>query len=677
VEFRILGPLEVVEEGEPVALGTLKERLVLGVLLLHANEFVSRERLIDDLWGEAPPPTARQAVNVYLSKLRKALSRGGDDPITTAAGGYRLHVDPERLDAGRMQLLVASARESVSKGELEHAAEHFQEALALWRGPTLAGLQLESRGRDDVAQLDELRMAALMERIDCDLALGRHEQVLGELNRLVREHPLRERLRAQQMLALYRADRQVEALDAYAEARRTLVDDLGIEPSEALQRLQQAILRHDPSLETPEGTAAVNGLPPSAPAPPHAPTAEPDEASSRPRYRPRRPNLPLPVVRPLPRLRQRKLALVILLILVASGAAATILSTPSARATPPVLPNSLVRLDPRSGKVVSVARTGPDPGEIGAIAVTPTAIWTANDGDGTISRYDLRTRRVETRGGLPYLPDDTVDHVVADANGNAWFTSEMPTVTRLTPGSGGTSASLHSLKAETIHVPGPAVGYEALGGGYLWTVVGPYTFPGEDDRLTVIDPVSNVVVDSVRLGHATTALAFGDGTAWVGAGMDAPSGPSLGASWLYAIRTGGDEPGQLFLDRHPLRRLLETGDTWGPVGIAVGEGAVWVLTCGICNLGPKPYAEHRMLLKIDPDTLHVLMRIPLHRQTDYLAVGAGSVWLTAKKDRFVWQLDPTTGRILRAIPLRKKDAFTCAITATPKAVWVTIGDANC
>jgi DNA-binding SARP family transcriptional activator len=142
VEFRILGPLEVVEDGDPVALGTLKERLVLGVLLLHANEFVSRDRLIDDLWGEAPPPTARKAVNVYVSKLRKALSRDGDDPIATASGGYRLRVESDAVDASRVQLLVASAREHVSRGELESAAERFQEALSLWRGPTLAGLQL-------------------------------------------------------------------------------------------------------------------------------------------------------------------------------------------------------------------------------------------------------------------------------------------------------------------------------------------------------------------------------------------------------------------------------------------------------------------------------------------------------------------------------------------------------
>src|SRR5438067_10595427 len=246
MEYRILGPLEVVDEGEPVPLGRLKERLVLATLLLHANEFVARERLIDELWGESPPPTARKAVNVYVSQLRKALARNGHDPITTADGGYRLEVDAERLDAARLQQLLATARERASAGELEAAAELLREALGLWRGPTLAGLLLESRGRDEIAQLDEFRLTALMDRIDCDIALGRHGQVLGELSLLVREHPLRERLRAQQMLALYRADRQAEALDAYAEARHTLVDHPGTEPCEALQRLQQALLRHDP-----------------------------------------------------------------------------------------------------------------------------------------------------------------------------------------------------------------------------------------------------------------------------------------------------------------------------------------------------------------------------------------------------------------------------------------------
>ena len=213
MEYRILGPLEVVDEGEPVPLGRLKERLVLAILLLHANEFVPRERLIDELWGEAPPPTAKKAVNVYVSQLRKALARNGHDPITTADGGYRLEVDDDGLDVSRLRQLLATARERATAGDPGAAAELLREALGLWRGPTLAGLLLESHGRDEIAQLDELRLTALMDRIDCDIALGRHEEVLGELQVLVGEHRLRERLRAQQMLALYRADRQAEALD--------------------------------------------------------------------------------------------------------------------------------------------------------------------------------------------------------------------------------------------------------------------------------------------------------------------------------------------------------------------------------------------------------------------------------------------------------------------------------
>ena len=259
MEYRILGPLEVLEGGERVPLRRLKERLVLAVLLLHANEFVSRERLIDELWGESPPPTARKAVNVYVSQLRKALARNGHDPIATADGGYLIEVGADELDAAHLRQLLANARERAAAGELEAAAELLHEALALWRGPALAGLLLESHGRDQVAQLDELRLTALMDRIDSDLALGRHEDVLGELQLLVRAHPLRERLLAQQMLALYRADRQAEALDAYRQAREVLVGELGIEPSSALQRLQQGILRHDPALEAPTGIVVANG----------------------------------------------------------------------------------------------------------------------------------------------------------------------------------------------------------------------------------------------------------------------------------------------------------------------------------------------------------------------------------------------------------------------------------
>ena len=284
MEFRILGPLEVLDDGAPIPLGTLKERAVLAVLLLRANEVVSPERLIDDLWGASPPPTARKAVSVYLSKLRKTLGRDGGNPISPVAGGYRLTLEPECLDASRAQRLTADADERAAAGEPDAAAALFRDALALWRGPTLSGLTLESQGRDEIARLDELRLIALMDRIDCDLALGRHEDVLGELQLTIREHPLHERPRARQMLALYRSDRQADALAAYQRARHVLVDELGIEPSESLQRLQQAILRHDPALEAPTGTTASNGAAPG-PAPIDVVAPARSAAGSQPRRR--------------------------------------------------------------------------------------------------------------------------------------------------------------------------------------------------------------------------------------------------------------------------------------------------------------------------------------------------------------------------------------------------------
>jgi DNA-binding SARP family transcriptional activator/streptogramin lyase len=649
VEFRILGPLEVLDEGRPITLGPLKEQVVLAVLLLHTNEVVSREHLIDELWGESPPPTARKAINVYLSQVRKTLSRNGENPIATAAGGYRLAVEAERLDAACVQRLLAAAREYVSAGELDAAAQILCEALSLWRGPTLAGLQFESRGRDEVARLDELRIAALMDRFDCDLALGRHEQVLGELSVLVREHPLRERLRAQQMLALYRSDRQADALEVYAETRRALVEELGIEPSPALQRLQQAILRHDPSLETPEGTAAVNGLAPSAAAPPPTPTAEVEERAPRRPFHPRR----------------WQLALAAFMILAAAAAAAVTLSTPGIT-TPRVVPNSLVRLNPRTGKPTLVVPVGVEPGPI---AITPTAIWTSNYGDNTVSRYDLRTHTVEPRAGFPAQPFDTV----VDGDGNAWITSSyedhLPArnafLTRLAAGTGGTSpGTLYPSHAQTIDLPLPMAGYEALGGGYLWVIVGGHGPLDGDDSVARVDLSTNGVASVKRLDESATSVSFGYGSAWIGT-----YGPD---SRVEAIRAG---------DSRPTKVVLQNSANWGPPSIAVGEGAVWALTA-------MPWASGRAgpeLIEIDPQTLQVLHRLNLSaEQSGAVAVGAGAVWTTGglgggtnRAAEGVTKIDPRTDRIIRTFPLGDRTRVTCGIAATPSAVWVTIGNAAC
>lgn len=648
MEFRILGPLEVVEDGQPVALGTLKERLVLGVLLLHANEFVSRERLIDDLWGEAPPPTARQAVNVYLSKIRKTLAVAGADPIATASGGYRLRVDTTQLDASRMRLLVAEAQELVAKGELESAAKQLEEALLLWRGPTLAGLQLESRGRDEVALLDELRLTALMDRIDCDLALGRHEHALGELGVLVHEHPLRERLRAQQMLALYRAGRQADALDVYAEARRTLVDDLGIEPSEELQRLQQAILRHDPSLEIPAGTAAVNGVPPTGTAQPSTLTTAEESGKGRTsrRFRPHR----------------WQLALAGLVLLAGSATAAAILST-SATAALRVLPNSLAELNPRTGKPVVVARVGSLPGPI---AITPEAIWTADYGSDEVSRYDVQTHKVDTRGVTPGQPFD----ILFDREGNAWVTNTpandepqpKSVVIRLEAGAGGTSSDvLEPSHVQPIWFPLPMAGLEAFGGGRVWVIVGGHGPLRRDNRVAVV----NIFTDRASVLHldeSATSVAYGYDTAWIGT-YGLHSTPYHDDSRIEAFRAGQTKPKKIFLYRHRAN--------WGPSSIAVGDGAVWALAC--CDSHSRS-----QLLKINPMTLRIAARrldvSALHPSS--VAVGAGGVWLV--NNHSVIKIDPRTNTIVHRFPLVSGNAGQlCGIAATRRQLWVSSGHFSC
>src|SRR5215208_870830 len=253
MDFRILGPLEVLDEGRAVALGGSKQRALLALLVVHANETLSTDRLIDELWGERAPPTAAKSVQVHISRLRKALAGAVQDggEVVTRERGYELRVDPERVDSHRFERLVDEGRSEFAAGRPERAASTLDGALSLWRGAPLAELAYEPFAQREVARLDDLRMAALEQLIDAKLALGCHGEVIGQLEALIAEHPYRERLRAQLMLALYRCDRQADALQAYQDARRKLVDELGIEPGGRLRELEQAILAQDPSLATP------------------------------------------------------------------------------------------------------------------------------------------------------------------------------------------------------------------------------------------------------------------------------------------------------------------------------------------------------------------------------------------------------------------------------------------
>jgi len=227
-------------------------RALLAFLLLHANEPVSTDRLIDEVWGPTPAKTASASLQNYVSRLRKAI---GAELLLSEPAGYMLRVDPERFDLARFERLTAEARGA----EPRERAEKLRAALALWRGPALEDLAFEPFARDEVGRLEEARLAALEQRIEADLELGSAGELVGELEQLVGEQPLRERFRAQLMLALYRAGRQADALEAYQSARRVLKDELGLEPSEELRALQQAILQQDASLGAVGAAVAERG----------------------------------------------------------------------------------------------------------------------------------------------------------------------------------------------------------------------------------------------------------------------------------------------------------------------------------------------------------------------------------------------------------------------------------
>jgi predicted ATPase/DNA-binding SARP family transcriptional activator len=246
MEFRILGPLEVSSDGETLDPGGPKQKALLALLLLEANRVVARDRLIDALWEEKPPETAAKALHVYVSQLRKVL---GKERLETRAPGYVLRLDPDELDAEQFSRLQEDGR--------------FDEALALWRGPALSDFRLQRFAQTEIARLEETRLTCLESRIEQDLEAGRHVDLVSELERLVAEHPLRERLRRQLMLALYRSGRQADALEVYQQGRAALVEELGIEPGRPLRDLQQAILNQDPSIDvwSAHGTATVPAHP--------------------------------------------------------------------------------------------------------------------------------------------------------------------------------------------------------------------------------------------------------------------------------------------------------------------------------------------------------------------------------------------------------------------------------
>ena len=258
MDFRILGPLEVHDGARTLTLGGTRQRALLALLLLHANEVVANDRLLEELWGAERVDDATTALRVAVSRLRRALAAGGPperggELLVTQAPGYKLCLDPGELDVQRFEAQAQAGRDALAGGDAALARETLTGALSLWRGPPLSDLGYESFAQTEIARLEDLRTAALEDRIAADLELGRHADVVAELHELAQRHPLRERVREQLMLALYRSGRQADALEVFMSARAALTGELGIEPGRELRELQEAILRQDPLLDPPAG----------------------------------------------------------------------------------------------------------------------------------------------------------------------------------------------------------------------------------------------------------------------------------------------------------------------------------------------------------------------------------------------------------------------------------------
>jgi DNA-binding SARP family transcriptional activator/streptogramin lyase len=547
-------------------------------LLLHANEPVSRDRLIDELWDGAPPDTAGTALQVHVSQLRKSLGR---ETIVTRPPGYLVEVEPARIDSDRFARLVEEARGQPA----EAAAATFREALGLWRGPVLADLD-DSVARPERGRLEQERATALEDRIEADLELGRHAQLAPELELLVREEPLRERRRAQLMLALYRSGRQAEALEVYRLGRRLLADELGLEPGDQLKQLEKGILEQDERLAAPV-------------APSKAPVATAVEGKRR---------------------RLGPLALVAgALLLAGSLAAGIVLAT---RGSPSIVvrPNSVAALDAGNGKVLADIPIGGSPV---AIALGAGSAWVADADHSTIARIDAKTKEVLPIGGLGSEVSD-----VAFGFGSLWVAGGNDgTLARIDPRHNGTQQV--DLGGTGGSVPRPVFTVRA-GPRAVWVTHG--------NEIVRVDPLENAVA-ARRAVVRPHGIGIGLGSVWVGTEderilrFDARSAELTtakdvstqtyfalvdhGSLWVVAFGLGVSTPQVWRLN--PGTLVQEATIPFGkgiPYALAAGEGAIWTVD-----------PDHGTIWRIDPSTNQAtrLATVPHHPVA--VAVADGIVWV--------------------------------------------------
>jgi YVTN family beta-propeller protein len=617
MDFRILGPLEVLDEERPLDVGGGKQRSVLALLLLHANEVVSSDRLIDELWPDEPPASAAKIIQAHVSRLRKALDGVGEGILLTRGHGYLLRVEPGQLDRDRFRGLLEDGRAALAADDPDKAAETLRDALALWRGPPLAEFAYDSFAQEEIGRLEELHLAALEERIEADLAVGRHEAVVHELEQLAGRHPLRERVCGQLMLALYRSGRQAEALEVYRDARRTLADELGLEPSPTLQQLERAILSPDPALQAP--------------------------------------------MRRLPRERaRRKGALLIAagaIVVVAAAITVAVIELTGTRATPglaSVAADSVGVIDPGTNRIVGQIPVGSDPSRI---AFAPSGVWVVSEQDKTVTRIDPASRtalRTFSVGGPP------IDVAVS---GNAvWLLLGTPT----TLAGGPARIARIDPKLNDVVKTRP-IGSASLGFGS-----GPVQSLAAGERaLWVASPFSKVGVsriDTATLNISTFSVGgpnYGFNSGDVG-GAPGASGIALGAAALWI----GTDAGVIRVN--PQSRVVSKTIGLGvvvPTALAVGEDAVWVVARPGFRCCPAETVGTGTLTRIDPATNSVKATIPIGGYPAGVAVGEGSVWIADPRTRSVVRFDPKKNRVVRI----KVGARPRGIAVGDGFVWVSVG----
>jgi YVTN family beta-propeller protein len=543
MHFRVLGPLQVVEEdGRSLVLGGPKQRAVLALLLMEANRPVSKDRLIDAMWGEHPPVSASETLDTYISRLRRIL---GPDRLARRPAGYELRVDAGELDLSTFDALVSDAEQLLPEDPAAAAAT-FRKALALWNGDPMGDLRYELSTTGITDQLAERHLAALERQAEADLAAGNGPELVPELERLARNHPTRERLVAHLMLALYRAGRQSDALSAMQSCRHHLSRELGLEPGPELRRLEQRILEHDERL-----------VPPRAPPAPQIPRSVTSVGGRQPSRSKRRWAVPA-------------------VVLVTVALVVSLLAALGQGASPAVAAdaNTLVAINARSNLPAMRMELPVPPG---AIAAAGGSMWVASPSGGSVLEVDPHEGTVSDRipvGGEP-------GSLVSGA-GALWVAGTMgASVERVDPGSAIVTWTTHL--AET----GPVA--MAYGDGGLWVA------DATDQAVVELSPLSGSVLATYSLDVQPTAIALADGLVWVAA---------YTAGTVEAIEPGtGQAVGTVNVGNGPSAITFSDGDLWvannldstvsvvdpatftvvstiavgsGPVGLVGGAGAVWV-----------------------------------------------------------------------------------------------------